>query len=146
MDHLCSSRPAVLERWNRPSPKDSCLISLGKASQHFQPPDWTKGSSPLGNHPVPLPPAPFGPGADWAAPRALTLFSALPWCPAKSCDAQPVIPVLCEAQFPQTAPSLTPSSHPTAMDWDSMASHSQMLTWAVWRVHSSPPHPLTKSL
>jgi hypothetical protein len=80
MDHLCSSRPTMLEQWNRPSPKEPCLISPRKASQCFNPPDQTKDSHPSGNCSgsfFPLPPSPFGPGADGAAPRTLTLFSAL---------------------------------------------------------------------
>lgn len=74
----------MLKQWNRPSSKESLLISCSKASQCFQPPDQTKDSCLHGNclaTPLPLPSSPFGPTANQAAPRPLTWFSAFPWCP-----------------------------------------------------------------
>lgn len=81
--------------------------------------------SGYGTPPLPLLSSAFGPGADQADPRVPTLFSALLRCPATSCDAQelePVISSLREAQRPQIASSLPYT------DWGSMDSHSQMPT------------------
>lgn len=41
MDFLLSGL-AILDQWNRPSPKEPCLPSQRKAVHHFQPPDPTK--------------------------------------------------------------------------------------------------------
>jgi hypothetical protein len=63
MDHHCSSGPAILEQWNRLSPKEPRLIARRKASQRFQLPDLNKDSCPCRNHPAPFlaPPHPFLP-------------------------------------------------------------------------------------
>ena len=76
----------MLEQWNRPSPKEPCLISLRKASQHFSCKVRPKRLAHVGTTQclLPLPPSPFGPGADRAASGALILFSALPRHTAES--------------------------------------------------------------
>jgi hypothetical protein len=130
MDHLSSSRPAVLEQWNRPSPKEAHLISPRKASQHFQLPDQTKDSHLCGNHPVPSPHAPsaFVPVAVWVAPgpppirSSSTVSSNILRCPrTRTCfswlQRGPVTPD-CSLSTPENWGFVTPTARrsPSGME------------------------------
>jgi hypothetical protein len=110
IDHLCPTRPTMLERWSRLSSKEPSLTSCRKAFLHSSHgPD--QGLSPTWEQPrasCPLPSSPFGPGADRAALGVPTVFSALPQCPVTSWDVQElesVISGLHDAQRPWIAPS-----------------------------------------
>jgi hypothetical protein len=147
----------MLERWNRPSPKDPCLISCRKVPQGFQLPHWTKDSYLHGNYPVSSSPNPFSLRL-WVRlsyPWGPHQFSALPRCPATSYDAQelePVVPGLCEAQGPRTAPSpllrtgvlwLPTARHPPSSVESMHTAHSSLLclpaqsSWALVGCRSS---------
>jgi hypothetical protein len=66
--------------------------------------------------PLSLPSPPFGPRADWAAPRAPILFSALPWYPVVSGMPK------AENLVPRTAPCPPPA------ELGPVASHNQTPT------------------
>jgi hypothetical protein len=98
-------------------------------------------SHPRGNHPVPplsLPSPPFGPGADRAAPRSSTLFSALPWCPATTGMSGTENLLSLDSMRPRDL-RLLPVCPPTPpSDWGQWFHETRHPSGAKWRAHGSP--------
>jgi hypothetical protein len=87
IDCQCLSRPAMLEWWDRLSPNEARLTLPLEGLPAFRP--WTRPRTltcvgTIQHLPLPLLSPPFGTRADWAAPGAPILFSALPRCPVVS--------------------------------------------------------------
>jgi hypothetical protein len=117
---LCSWRPAVLEWWNRPSPKEPLLISYKNVSQRFQLSSlnrlslsW-KLSCPL--WPPPILSSSVVSSDVLQCPRPRICCSWLPWSP---------LTTDCSLSSPEA--------------WGSVAFHSQMPTLAAWRAHEALP-------
>jgi hypothetical protein len=123
---LCSSRPAVLEWWNRLSTKEPRLGVV----QDTLAMDRTKASRPHGNHTVSLHPSlpmsspPFSLRADWAAPGGPSFYSQL-FCSVQHCLGS-------WRMVPRTA------TIPPPAKLESVASHSQTPTPAAWKAWGCP--------
>ena len=106
----------------------------------------TKDSCPRGNHPAPyrsIPISSLHPGDDRAAPRASTLFSAFPRCPAVSGMLKTENLLSLASMRPRDL--RMPFVHPL---WaGSIASHSQTPTWGLMKSMQQSCHVIpTRSL
>ena len=107
--------------------------------------DGTKDSRPRGNHPAPplsLPSPPFSPGGlTEPPPGAPILFSAFLQCPAVSGMPETENLLSLASVRPRDLGLPLVYHPPIPPPWaGSIASHSQITTWASWKAWSSPPN------